>query len=136
MTASRLLTTVAFGAALALAPVGMTAVVAQESAPETPQPPAEEGQMVSEPMIESFALAAIEVATIQEAYGARFEAAEDDAEREAIATEAQGEMVLAVEETDGITVQQYLMISEAAQLDADLNERIMTKLREIAPTVE
>ena len=133
MTASRLFTAVAFGAALALAPVGMTAVMAQESAPS--EPPATSSE-VPDPLVESFALAAIEVAAIQESYGARFEAAEDESEREAIASEAQGEMVMAVEETEGITVQQYLMISEAAQLDADLNERIMLKLRELSPTEE
>ena len=135
MMNSRLLSTVAIVAALALAPVVITAAAAQEIAPQAPQAPTD-GQMISEPMIESFALAAIEVATIQETYGAQFETAEDDAERQAIAAEAQGEMVAAVEETDGITVEQYLMISEAAQLDADLNERILTKLREVAPTVE
>lgn len=96
-------------------------------AQETPVAP-QAAPEVTDALLAAFVTAAVEVAAVSETYGARIEAA-DEADRDALAGEAQAEMLRAVEETEGISVEQYVAIAEAARRDEALNQRILKEYR-------
>jgi len=129
MTLKRTLAATAAGMALALAP--MTPVLAQDTSGADAAPEAESA--VPDALLESFVVAALSVSEIAETYQGRIQSAEDDAARQELATEAREAMLSAVQETDGITVEEYVTISEAAQTDEALNQRVMEQLSEMAP---
>ena len=123
---TRLMLATAIAAGATLAPHTAPMALAQEApvAPMAPQAAPE----VTEELLTAFVTAAVEVAAVAETYGARIEAA-DEAERDALAQEAQVEMLEAVENTEGISVEQYVAIAEAAQRDDALNLRILDEYR-------
>lgn len=124
MTLTRILSVAAAGAALAFAPVAMTSVAAQEAAQES------QSEAVPGELLDAFVLAAIDVAEVQQTYAASYESAEDDDARQGIVEEAQNAMITAVEDADGITVEEYLRINDAAQTDQELNQRIQARLQD------
>ncbi len=99
------------------------AQAAPETRPETPS------TGFSEDELTSFVDAAMEVQAVQQDYMAQIEAAPEDAERQALVQEAQQEMANAVEETEGMDVQTYNEIGQAAQTNPELNERILAMLQ-------
>ena len=99
------------------------AQAAPETMPETPS------TGFSEDELTSFVDAAMEVQAVQQDYMAQIEAAPEDAERQALVQEAQQEMANAVEETEGMNVQTYNEIGQAAQTNPELNERILAMLQ-------
>ena len=99
------------------------AQAAPETMPETPS------AGFSEDELTSFVNAAMEVQAVQQDYMAQIEAAPEDAERQALVQEAQEEMASAVEETEGMDVQTYNEIGQAAQTNPELNERILAMLQ-------
>ncbi|WP_335949518.1 DUF4168 domain-containing protein [Salipiger bermudensis] len=99
------------------------AQAAPETMPETPS------TGFSEDELTSFVDAAMEVQAVQQDYMAQIEAAPEDAERQALVQEAQQEMANAVEETEGMDVQTYNEIGQAAQSNPELNERILAMLQ-------
>jgi hypothetical protein len=111
---------------LALAPVAP--VLAQETAP-----PARAEAALPDALVTSFVTAVLEINDIIEVYAPRIEAAEDATARAALEEEAQMAMVDAVEQTDGITVEQYLEISQTARTDQGVNAQVMQRLQEMAP---
>ncbi len=129
MTLKRTLAATAAGLALTLAP--MTTAFAQDGSGAEAAPDADSA--VPDALLESFVLAALNVSEIAQMYQGRIQSAEDDAARQELATEAREAMLSAVEETDGITVEEYVTISEAAQTDEALNQRVMEQLSEMAP---
>ena len=76
--------------------------------------------------LEAFARAVLAVAEVRDTYAVRFQAAEDETAQQSLLQEANTEMRGAVEETDGITVERYVAISEAALTDQVLSDRIAT----------
>lgn len=126
MTFPRILAAAAAGAALVVAPLTPALGQETETTPEVER-------AVPDALLDSFIVAALSVSEIAESYQGRMQSAEDDAARQALASEAQAEMVAAVEETDGITVEEYMNISQAARADEELNQRLMDKLAEQAP---
>ncbi|MFW5881200.1 MAG: DUF4168 domain-containing protein [Roseicyclus sp.] len=74
--------------------------------------------------IEAFAEAQVRVAEIRALYTAEFESAETDEQRTEISEEASAEMLAAVEDTPGITIEEYGAVIEAANEDPALVERI------------
>lgn len=76
-----------------------------------------------ESKIEAFVAAAIEIDRLLESWVPRIEAAEGE-EREALTEEANALLVKAIENTEGISIEEYRAINEAAQQDAELNQRI------------
>ncbi|MAE90867.1 DUF4168 domain-containing protein [Salipiger bermudensis] len=99
------------------------AQAAPDTMPETPS------TGFSEDELTSFVDAAMEVQAVQQDYMAQIEAAPEDAERQALVQEAQQEMANAVEETEGMDVQTYNEIGQAAQTNPELNERILAMLQ-------
>jgi len=126
MTLARTLTATAV--ALALAPVAPVIAQDAETAPE-----AEAATDVSDAKLDAFVLAALDVSEIAQSYQSRMQAAEDDAARQALQAEARAAMRSAVEDADGITLDEYVSISEAARDDEALNQRVMNRLSEQAP---
>lgn len=121
MTFIRTLAASAAAGALVLAPVAPA--FAQEA--DTTAPEMERD--VSDALLDSFITAALSVSEIAEEYQGRMQSADGDAARQELATEARTAMIAAVEETDGITVEEYLEISEAARVDEDLGQRLQDR---------
>ena len=117
--------------AIALVAAPLAPALAQEAAP-VPQMQPED---VSDEMLTAFAMAALTVSEVAESYRSRIGEAQDDAARQQdLQQQAQEEMVQAVEDTDGITVEEYVAISDAARADAALNERVMSRIEEVSTT--
>jgi hypothetical protein len=123
---TRLILLTAIAAGTALGPQFAQVAPAQE-APQSPVA-AQAAPEVTDDLLTAFVTAAVEVAVVAETYGARIEGA-DEADRDALAQEAQVEMLWAVENTEGISVEQYVAIAEAAQRDDALNLRILDEYR-------
>ncbi|WP_353471527.1 DUF4168 domain-containing protein [Salipiger sp. H15] len=124
-------------AALIAAP--LAPVMAQTAAPEAPAtPPAAEAPAIpsvefSEEQLTAFVDAAAQVQAVQEDYMAQIEAVEEPEGKQALVEEAQVEMADAVNETEGMDVDTYNQIGQAAQADPELNQRIIAMLQERAP---
>src|SRR6056297_1942762 len=125
-TMTRHLAAAATGLSLALAPVALVPAFAQTAGTETET-------AITDETLTAFVMAALDVAEVNQSYQAELQAAPDEAAQQAVVQEAQAAMVAAVEETDGITVDEYISISQAAAADADLDARIQTKLQEVLP---
>ena len=130
MIMTRHLAAAATGLSLALAPVMAVPAFAQtEGQTEGMETQTE----VSDELLTAFVVAALDVAEVSQSYQAELQEAPDEAAQQAVVQEAQAAMVAAVEETDGITVDEYISISEAAAVDPDLDGRIQMKLQEMQP---
>lgn len=120
---------------IAAAGIGTAAAIAQETTPQTTTPqtvPAPSGQEFDEPKLRSFAVAFLEVSKVNQEYQPRLQATTDPQEQERIRDEASGKMVEAVENTGGITVDEYSQIIATAQTDPDLAQQINTLVQEAA----
>ena len=100
---------------------------------QTDDSPGMEEAPIPDALLESFVVAALEVSEVAESYEGRIEAAETQESRDTLTREAREAMVSAVEDTDGITVDEYVAITQAAQVDQALNRRVMDLLAERAP---
>ncbi|KUF12877.1 DUF4168 domain-containing protein [Pseudoponticoccus marisrubri] len=113
-------------AALAAAP--MSTAFAQEA--EAPQA---EAIQVTDAMLSDFVDAAMKVMALRQTYEVRLQAAETQEDRQALVAQAQSDMRSAIEETDGMTVETYAQIGEAAQADEELNQRVVALIQERVP---
>src|SRR5690606_5730050 len=73
--------------------------------------------------LRSYAMAAVQVQRISEAYQPRMEAAESAQQQEELRNQAMEEMVQAVEK-EGLTVLKYNQISSVSQTDPEIASRI------------
>lgn len=83
---------------------------------------------IGDERLEAFVVALREVDQLEQQYTATLEQAETDAEREAVIAEANEAMATAIEETPGMTLDDYVQILQQAQTDPDLTARIMAML--------
>lgn len=100
----------------------MPAPEAPMEAPMQDMQPAQ--QEFTEDTLQSFAVAFLQVDEINKTYTPRLQEAATPEEQQQIQEEASQEMVTAVENADGITVQEYTSIMQAAQADPDLAQRL------------
>jgi hypothetical protein len=121
-------------AAAGLGAVTLSPAFAQDATTDTDtQQDTEMQQMAySEEKLESFVDAAMEVQTLMESYTPRVQAAETEAEQQALAEEANTEIRDAISESEGITLEEYVEIGEAAQADPALAQRITAMAQERA----
>lgn len=121
-------------AALGLAFVPLTPALAQDATEEDQMQPEMQMQQAefTEDKLESFVDAAIEVQALTETYVPRVQAAETEAEQQTIAEEANAEIRGAIEDAEGITLEEYVAIGEAAQGDPALAQRITAMVEERA----
>jgi hypothetical protein len=102
----------------------------QPQAQQTPagepmtEQPAAQAQDYSDETLRSFAVAFLEVDAINKAYTPKLQQAATPEEQQQIQEEASQEMVNAVEGSDGISVQEYTSIMQAAQADPELAQKL------------
>lgn len=92
----------------------------------------QEQMVLTEEKLESFVDAALDVQGVTEDFAPRAEAAETDAERQALAEEANTAIRDVIDETPGITVEEYVAIGQAAQQNPELAQRITVMAQEKA----
>ena len=126
MTLNRLLTTTAFVTALTVSP--MIAGQAQAQMEGAQMDPAE--IMANDSMIDAFIAAALDVAATRQGYMAQLEAATDEAEQMAIVEQADAAILEVVENAEGITLDEYIAVGEAAAADPELAARIQARFAE------
>jgi len=78
----------------------------------------------SDEKLQAFVVALLDVENIRQSYTQAVAEADDEEARVGLIQTAQREMVQAVEEAPGITIDEYDAISAAAQTDPDLTRRI------------
>jgi hypothetical protein len=107
---------------------------AQESAPAAPQveTPAAQAPALDDTKLKSFAVAFLEVAKVTQAYQPQIEAAGSTEDQQRLQQEAGEKMVDAVNSQQGITVDEYNTIIQAAQTDPELAQRINGHITEAA----
>lgn len=108
---------------------------AQEAAPpvmEQQAPAAADPATLSEDKLRSFAIAFVEVSKVTQSYQPQFESAATPEDRERIQQEAGQQMVQAVDSAEGISVDEYNQIIQAAQADPELAQRLNGHISEAA----
>ncbi|ARE83934.1 conserved exported hypothetical protein [Roseovarius sp. EC-HK134] len=108
--------------ALALAAAPMTVFTAQSAV-------AQEAAEYSGDQLDAFTSALIEVASVREKYTPLLQSAETEDQQTAIIKEANAEITDVIETTDGITMDSYLEIAQAASQDQALNQRIIKRVQ-------
>lgn len=120
--------TIAIATAVALSAPFATggAAIAQTEAPTAPmeQQQAPAAQDFSDETLRSFAIAFLEVDQINRTYTPQLEQAEGTEQQQEIQQRASAEMVEAVEGSDGISVQEYTSIMQAAQASPELAQKL------------
>jgi outer membrane murein-binding lipoprotein Lpp len=83
--------------------------------------------------LHSFASAVVAVNAIVERWRPQIQAAPSDADKQRMAEQANEEMRAAVEGTEGLSVEEYQAIAQAAQGDPQLMARIDKVFKEMVP---
>jgi predicted ATPase with chaperone activity len=112
--------------ALAVAAVALATPAPAAAQAEPAQAPLS-ADAISQAQLESFAAAATRVSEIAEQFEAQAQGLEDQAELAALQEKANNEMVAAVEQ-EGLSVDEYNMIFQVAQVDPELNATLMEML--------
>lgn len=86
--------------------------------------PARAQTEITDAQLESFVDAAIVVNDLIEEWQPRIMAAETDEQAAQLREQANVELAQAIEATEGMTLQEYQQIGQAAQADPELSERI------------
>ena len=86
--------------------------------------------------LQSFADAVLAVNAVVEQWRPQIQAAPNEADAQEMASQANEEMRAAVLGTEGITVEEYQAIAQAAQADPQLMARIDQALKETAPAAQ
>jgi hypothetical protein len=98
------------------------------AAPETAAPqteaPAAAAPAMDDAKLKSFAVAFLEVTKVTESYKPQIEAAGTTEDQQRLQQEAGEKMVEAVNNSEGISVDEYNMIIQAAQTDPELAQKI------------
>lgn len=84
--------------------------------------------------LDSFVVAALAVDEVRNTYMAQLQTLEDEAAQQSLIQEANAAMVQAIEEAEGITLEEYVAIGEAASTDPEIAAQLDAMMRELAPT--
>ena len=116
----------AFIVALCLGVLALDPAHAQTEQQEPPQQPQQEMQQTefTEDQLESFVDAAVTVNDLIESWRPRITAAESEEQAAQLREQANEELAEAIEETEGMSLEEYQQIGQAAQADPELSERI------------
>lgn len=112
---------------LAAGPAALPAAAQQATTPQTPQAAPDPAGGYSQAKLESYAAAVMKVQEIDRAYQPKIQQAQDQQQADAITTEATNQMIGEIE-AQGLSVEEYNAITEAAEGDRQLYDRIMTLL--------
>lgn len=139
MLKSRKSVSLALALGLAVSPFALASASAQETMPApAEQPPAAAplpdmapAPEVDDAKLQSFVTAFLQVNEVGQEYQPQLEAAAgDEAEQARLQEEASAQMVQVVENSDGITVEEYSAILTSAQSDPDLAGQINELIRQ------
>ena len=78
----------------------------------------------SDQQLESFVVAALAVDEVIREWNPRIQAAENEEQAAQLREEANAELLETISQTDGMTIEEYQEIGQAAQADPDLAARI------------
>jgi Domain of unknown function (DUF4168) len=87
----------------------------------------------SDAKLQSFASAVMAVNAVVERWRPQIQAAPSEADKQQLAEQAHQEMRAAVDGTEGMSVDEYQRIAQAAEADGALMARIDQALRQMAP---
>jgi hypothetical protein len=127
------------GALAALLALGSAPVVAQTSGSDgstdaMPQNGTSESAGTtaefSKDKIDAFVLAAVDLSEVRSEYQQKIAQASTEDEKQQLAVEGQAKMAEAVEQADGITIEEYTEIGTAAQSDPELAQRLTMLIEE------
>jgi hypothetical protein len=90
----------------------------------------------SDAKVRSFVDAVLAVNAVVERWRPQIQAASSEADKEQMAKQANQEMRAAVEGTNGMSVEEYQAIAQAAQADPQLMARIDQVFRQAAPPAQ
>ncbi len=124
MVFQRTLAPAALAIGMAFGGLGATATLAQTEVPGAEL-------IEQEEKLDAFIDAAMAVADVRDAYLQNLETAESEAEQNQIIEDANTAILAAVEETPGITVDEYIAIGDAAAADPALNEMLNARFAEL-----
>lgn len=108
------------------------AAVAQDAAPAPQMEAPAAAPAMDDEKLKSFAVAFLEVTKVTQSYQPQIESAGSDEDRQRLQQQAGEEMVEAVNDAQGISVDEYNMIIQAAQTDPELAQKINTHITEAA----
>lgn len=86
----------------------------------------------SDAQLQAFAETALQVADVRDDYAQQLEMTEGEAEQQELIDEGNAAMLDVVENAQGITLDEYLEIGEAAAADPELGEQIAMMINEMA----
>ena len=99
-------------------------------------PAASGAEEYSQAKLHSFASAVLAVNAIVEQWRPQIQAAASEADKQRMAEQANQEMRAAVEGTEGMTVEEYQAIAQAAQADPQLMARLDQVFKSMAPAAQ
>jgi hypothetical protein len=124
----------AFGAFASALFAGQALAQEQTGKPQAAQPsieaPAAEQAAFSDEKLKSFAVAYLEVDKITKEYLPKLKEARDTEAQQKVREEAGAKMIKAVQESSGISVNEYNQIAQSAQTDPDLAKKITGYIQE------
>lgn len=83
--------------------------------------------------LESFVMAAFAVDEVRNIYVAQLQTLEDETAQQALIKEADIAIVQAIEDAEGITLEEYVAIGEAAATNPEIAAKLDTMMQENAP---
>ncbi len=83
-----------------------------------------------EATLEAFVTAAIAITQVEEEYTAQLAEATSEAEQQELIAAANEQIIGAIEATPGVDVDTYIEISQAAQADPELSQRLVSMAQE------
>jgi hypothetical protein len=98
----------------------------------TPAAQAQGAGSLSDDKLRSFATAAVKLTEIRSEYQSQMGSAQSDEERAQLQQQTNQRMAQAVQNTDGISIQEYNQIASASRNDENLAEKINTYIEEAA----
>lgn len=98
----------------------------------TPAAQAQQAGDFSDDQLQSFAEAAVKLTQIRTEYQSQMQTMETDEERQQLQQQTNQRMAQAVEETEGISIEEYNEIAQASRADEQLAEKINAYMEEAA----
>lgn len=98
----------------------------------TPAAQAQEAGDFSDAKLQSFAEAAIKLSQIRSEYQAEMGSMETDQERQQLQQQTNQRMAQAVQQTDGISIEEYNEIATASRADEELAEKVNEYIKDAA----
>lgn len=128
MQITKAFSTATLGLGLALT-APLAAPLAAQEAQMTPG--ADAGTQYSSEQLTAFVTAAMAVNEVDVRYQESLAQADDPAEQQQLIESANVEMMSAVEETPGITLEEYMEIGQAAEANPELNAQLIAMLQDM-----